>query len=74
MPRPTPSWRVADRRTLLTTSANFTQAGVDRNIEAGILIGGGPAPLRAVEHVRELQRTGVIRQLWIDAPCGMTHV
>ncbi|MEV7383538.1 DISARM system phospholipase D-like protein DrmC [Streptomyces lydicus] len=55
---------LADQRTLLTTSANFTQAGVDRNIEAGILIKGGPAPVRAVEHVRELQRTGVLQRLW----------
>ncbi|MFE2551760.1 phospholipase D-like domain-containing protein [Streptomyces sp. NPDC059355] len=55
---------VADQRTLLTTSANFTQAGVDRNIEAGILIKGGSAPVRALEHVQELQRTGVLRRLW----------
>ncbi|WP_159046646.1 hypothetical protein [Streptomyces sp. XY413] len=47
----------ADRRTLLAASANFTQAGVDRTIEAGVLIKGGPASLRTVEHVRELQRS-----------------
>lgn len=55
---------VADRLTLLTTSANFTQSGVDRNIEAGTLIRGGSAPARAAEHVSELQRTGVLRRFW----------
>ncbi|MFJ7589621.1 DISARM system phospholipase D-like protein DrmC [Streptomyces sp. NPDC097617] len=55
---------VADRQTLLTTSANFTQSGVDRNIEAGILIRGGSAPARAAEHVTELQRTGVLQRFW----------
>ncbi|WP_030902897.1 DISARM system phospholipase D-like protein DrmC [Streptomyces sp. NRRL F-5126] len=53
-----------DRRSLLITSANFTQAGVDRNIEAGTLVKGGTAPARATEHVRELQRTGVLQRLW----------
>ncbi|MFF3556109.1 phospholipase D-like domain-containing protein [Streptomyces tsukubensis] len=55
---------VADRRTLLTTSANLTQSGVDRNIEAGTLIRGGSAPARAAEHVAELQRTGVLQRFW----------
>ncbi|MET9600304.1 MULTISPECIES: DISARM system phospholipase D-like protein DrmC [unclassified Streptomyces] len=55
---------VADRKTLLTTSANFTQSGVDRNIEAGTLIRGGTAPARAAEHVSELQRTGVLQRFW----------
>ncbi|WP_329425043.1 DISARM system phospholipase D-like protein DrmC [Streptomyces sp. NBC_01268] len=55
---------VADRRTLLTTSANFTLSGVDRNIEAGVLITGGSAPARAAEHVQELQRRGVLERYW----------
>lgn len=55
---------VADRRTLLTTSANFTQSGVDRNIEAGTLIRGGSAPARAAEHIAELQSTGVLQRFW----------
>ncbi|MFI0978907.1 DISARM system phospholipase D-like protein DrmC [Streptomyces sp. NPDC021093] len=55
---------VADRRALLTTSANFTQSGVGKNMEAGILIRGGPAPVRAAEHIQELQRTDVLRRYW----------
>ncbi|GAA3480425.1 hypothetical protein GCM10018966_049550 [Streptomyces yanii] len=55
---------VMTARMLLTTSANFTQSGVDRNIEAGTLIRGGSAPARAAEHVSELQRTGVLRRFW----------
>ncbi|WP_327654697.1 DISARM system phospholipase D-like protein DrmC [Streptomyces sp. NBC_00483] len=55
---------VADRRTLLVTSANFTQSGVDRNIEAGTLIRGGTTPSRTVEHVRELQREGTLQRFY----------
>ncbi|MET9953412.1 DISARM system phospholipase D-like protein DrmC [Streptomyces sp. NPDC006339] len=53
---------VADRRVLLTTSANFTQSGVDRNIEAGVLVTGGSAPTRAAEHIQELQRQGILQR------------
>ncbi|KNE83492.1 MULTISPECIES: DISARM system phospholipase D-like protein DrmC [Streptomyces] len=51
---------VADRRTLLVGSANLTASGVRRNIEAGLLVAGGTAPQRAAEHIRELQRRGVL--------------
>ena len=34
---------VADRRVLLVTSADLTQSGVAKNIEAGLLIRGGTA-------------------------------
>ncbi|HEX6497677.1 MAG TPA: DISARM system phospholipase D-like protein DrmC [Micromonosporaceae bacterium] len=54
---------VADRRTLLVSSANLTQSGVDRNIEAGLLIRGGTAPRRAAEHVAELKAKGVLVRL-----------
>ena len=55
---------LADRRVLLTTSANFTHSGVDRNIEAGMLVKGGAAPVRTSEHIQELQRTGVLQRYW----------
>ncbi|MFJ2826406.1 DISARM system phospholipase D-like protein DrmC [Streptomyces sp. NPDC087263] len=55
---------LADRRTLFTTSANFTQSGVDRNIEAGVLITGGSVPARTSEHIQELQRMGVLQRYW----------
>lgn len=54
---------VADRRVLLVSSANLTQSGVDRNIEAGLLVRGGTAPQRAAEHIAELQARGVLARL-----------
>jgi phosphatidylserine/phosphatidylglycerophosphate/cardiolipin synthase-like enzyme len=51
---------VADRRVLLVSSANLTQSGVSRNIEAGLLVRGGTAPQRAAEHIAELRSRGVL--------------
>lgn len=53
----------ADGTTLLITSANLTASGATKNIEAGVLIRGGTAPERAVEHVRQLQAVGVLNRL-----------
>lgn len=54
---------VADDRLLFIGSANLTASAATRNIEAGVLVRGGSAPQRAAEHIRELQRTGVLRRL-----------
>lgn len=54
---------VADGQSLFLGSANLTASAATRNLEAGALIVGGAAPQRAAEHVRELQRTGVLRRL-----------
>ncbi|MEU0078798.1 DISARM system phospholipase D-like protein DrmC [Micromonospora tulbaghiae] len=54
---------VGDRRVLLVSSANLTQSGVSRNIEAGLLVRGGTAPQRAAEHIAELQSRGVLTRL-----------
>lgn len=54
---------VADQRVLLVSSANLTQSGVDRNIEAGLLVRGGTAPRRAAEHITELKSRGVLVRL-----------
>jgi phosphatidylserine/phosphatidylglycerophosphate/cardiolipin synthase-like enzyme len=54
---------VADRRTLLVTSANLTQSGAHHNIESGLLIRGGGAPARAAEHVLELRSRRVLGRL-----------
>ena len=54
---------VADRRFLLVTSANLTQSGVGKNIEAGLLIRGGVAPVRAAEHVDALRSNGTLTRL-----------
>jgi phosphatidylserine/phosphatidylglycerophosphate/cardiolipin synthase-like enzyme len=54
---------VADRRLLLVTSANLTQSGVSKNIEAGLLVRGGTAPLRVCEHVDALRASGELVRL-----------
>jgi phosphatidylserine/phosphatidylglycerophosphate/cardiolipin synthase-like enzyme len=55
---------VADSRVLLVTSANLTQSGISKNIEAGLLVQGGSAPIRAAEHVRELQTSGALERMY----------
>lgn len=59
---------VGDRRTLLVSSANITQSGVSTNIEAGVLVHGGTAPLRAAEHVAQLMAAGVLARLVVGEP------
>jgi phosphatidylserine/phosphatidylglycerophosphate/cardiolipin synthase-like enzyme len=54
---------VADRSVLLVTSANLTQSGVSKNIEAGLLVRGGSAPVRAAEHVDALRQSGCLARL-----------
>lgn len=51
---------VADRSVLLVSSANLTQAGVAKNIEAGLLVRGGAAPRRAAEHIDALRASKVL--------------
>jgi phosphatidylserine/phosphatidylglycerophosphate/cardiolipin synthase-like enzyme len=53
---------VADSAVLLVSSANLTQSGISKNIEAGLLVRGGPAPARAAEHVRQLQASGALER------------
>ena len=54
---------VADRCVLFVTSANLTQSGVGKNIEAGLLVRGGTAPLRAAEHIDALRTAGALSRL-----------
>ncbi len=54
---------VADRCVLFVTSANLTQSGVGKNIEAGLLVRGGTAPLRTAEHVDALRAAGALARL-----------
>lgn len=54
---------VADRRVLLVSSANLTQSGVSRNLEAGVLVRGGRAPQRVTEHIAELKAIGALSRL-----------
>jgi len=54
---------LADRHQLLVTSANLTQSGVGKNIEAGLLICGGAVPQRVAEHVEALYANGDLVRL-----------
>jgi phosphatidylserine/phosphatidylglycerophosphate/cardiolipin synthase-like enzyme len=54
---------IADRRVLLVSSANLTASGVTKNIEAGLLITGGAAPVRAAEHITALRASGDLIRL-----------
>lgn len=54
---------LADRRELLVSSANLTHSGVHDNIEAGLLVHGGPAPQRAAEHFDALRSAGILERM-----------
>ena len=45
---------IADRSTALITSANLTSAGINDNIELGVLIESGPLPIKLSCHVEQL--------------------
>lgn len=55
---------VADSKVLLVSSANLTQSGIGKNIEAGLLVRGGTTPARAAEHLRALQSSGTLERLY----------
>ncbi|MGH3983248.1 MAG: DISARM system phospholipase D-like protein DrmC [Pseudonocardiaceae bacterium] len=57
---------VADRRVLFVSSANLTQSGVAKNIEAGLLARGGHAPRRVAEHITELKASHVLDRLAVS--------
>ncbi|MFB9931839.1 DISARM system phospholipase D-like protein DrmC [Amycolatopsis halotolerans] len=57
---------IADRRVLLVSSANLTQSGVAKNIEAGLLVRGGNAPRRVAEHIDELKSRKVLDRLSVS--------
>ena len=45
---------IADRSSALITSANLTSAGINDNIELGVLIEAGPLPARLHRHLELL--------------------
>ncbi len=42
---------VVDRRTALVGSANLTGYALERNLECGLLLRGGPVPSLLVDHL-----------------------
>ena len=51
------------RPTDLASCLHLTASGVTKNIEAGLLIQGGNAPIRAAEHVDALRASGDLVRL-----------
>jgi cardiolipin synthase A/B len=51
---------VADRSAALVTSANLTSAGINDNIELGVLVAAGPLPAALSDHFDGLVRSGVL--------------
>jgi phosphatidylserine/phosphatidylglycerophosphate/cardiolipin synthase-like enzyme len=49
---------IVDRRVILVSSANLTDAAMDRNMELGLLVRGGPLPQTVDRHFDELIETG----------------
>lgn len=51
---------VIDRHTALVGSANLTGFGLERNLECGLLLRGGPIPAALADHVLALHRHGYL--------------
>ena len=51
---------IADQSSALITSANLTSAGINDNIELGILIGAGPLPRQLARHIQLLVEQGTL--------------
>jgi len=49
---------IIDRQTALVTSANMTEHAISANIEIGLLIRGGDAPVRIHDYVKALIAAG----------------
>jgi cardiolipin synthase A/B len=54
---------VIDRATALIGSANITSAALERNLECGVLVRGGPLPAQVHDHLHGLHRIGRLRTL-----------
>jgi phosphatidylserine/phosphatidylglycerophosphate/cardiolipin synthase-like enzyme len=57
---------VVDSREALVTSANFTEAAQERNIEVGVLIRHAPLAQRITDYFRGLQATGQLTRCALD--------
>lgn len=51
---------IADRTTALITSANLTSAGINDNIELGVLVEAGPLPAKLHDHLALLIEEGTL--------------
>jgi phosphatidylserine/phosphatidylglycerophosphate/cardiolipin synthase-like enzyme len=58
------STSVVDRREVFVSSANFTEAAHERNIEVGLLIHSSTLAERIVRHFEALLAEGVLKPAW----------
>ena len=54
---------IADRSAALITSANLTSAGINDNIELGVLIEAGPLPESLSQHLELLIEEGILEEV-----------
>jgi phosphatidylserine/phosphatidylglycerophosphate/cardiolipin synthase-like enzyme len=54
---------VADRRSLLISSANLTGYALNLNMELGVLVRGGDLPARVAKHWTALIESGILRRV-----------
>jgi len=54
---------VADRQTMLISSANLTHYALNLNIELGLLVRGGPLPQQIAEHIQHLIQHGILDEV-----------
>jgi len=59
---------ISDRSSALITSANLTSAGINDNLELGVLIEAGPLPERLARHMELLIEEGTLKQVWMQEP------
>jgi phosphatidylserine/phosphatidylglycerophosphate/cardiolipin synthase-like enzyme len=55
---------IADEDVMVLGSANLTSPGLEQNIEAGVVLGGGREAKAAKQVVAELERTGLVRMVF----------
>ena len=59
---------IADRSSALITSANLTSAGINDNIELGVLIEAGPLPTKLSQHLELLIEDATLEAVGIQTP------
>ena len=59
---------IADRSSTLITSANLTSAGINDNIELGVLIEAGPLPTKLSQHLELLIEDATLEAVRIHTP------
>ena len=54
---------IADRSRVLITSANLTSAGINDNVELGVLIQAGPLPAKLSDHLDQIIEKGTFERV-----------